>query len=98
VSPEIIEPGGQSQKKGTAVSIGDNTVSLELIQDAFKILTKKNQTTTKSYTDAIRLSFEDINQLNLKIMQTCQSQPISPITFSIVIFYVDDTKDSFTTF
>ncbi len=92
-------PKGSS---GDVVVIGESpsalTVSLQTVQGIYNELTGKSEEVSKSYDKPIRVRFTDIEQLDHKINQACEQYNIVSGNCSATIYYVDDTRDRFSSF
>src|SRR5258706_11273127 len=92
-------PDGPS---GDVAIIGESSsatqVSLQTLQGIYNELTGKSEEVGKSYSKSIRVKFNDIEQLNHKITQVCEQYNIVSGNCSVTVFYVDDTRDQFSSF
>lgn len=87
---------------GDVAIIGESSnafkVSLQTIQGIYNELTGKSEEVGKSYDKPIRVVFADLEQLDHKISQACEQYNIKSGNCSITVYYVDDTRDHFSSF
>jgi len=87
---------------GDVAVIGESSksmqVSLQTLQGIYNELTGKSEEVGKSYSKPIRLKFSDIEQLNYKITQACEQYNVISGNCSTTVYYVDDTRDQFSSF
>ena len=93
------QPDGAS---GDIAVIGESsnarTVSIQTLQAIYNELTGKSEKVGKSYSKPIQVKFSDLEQLDHKISQACEQYNIVSENCSITIYYVDDTRDRFSSF
>lgn len=96
------EPNGSDGTSGDVAVIGESSkstqVSLQTLQGIYNELTGKSEEVGKSYNKPIRVKFSDIEQLNHKITQACEQYNVVSGNCSITVYYVDDTRDQFSSF
>lgn len=73
-------------------------VSLQTLQGIYNELTGKSEEVGKSYSKPIRVKFSDIEQLNHKITQACEQYNVVSGNCSATVYYIDDTRDQFSSF
>lgn len=73
-------------------------VSLQTLQGIYNELTGKSEEVGKSYSKPIRMKFSDIEQLNHKITQACEQYNVVSGNCTATVYYVDDTRDQFSSF
>lgn len=87
---------------GDVAVIGESSnstpVSIQTLQGIYNELTGKSEQVGKSYNKAIRVRFSDIEQLHHKITQACEQYNVVSGNCSATVFYVDDTRDQFSSF
>ena len=87
---------------GDVAIIGESSkstqVSLQTLQGIYNELTGKSEEVGKSYSKPIRLKFSDIEQLNHKITQACEQYNVVSGNCTATVYYVDDTRDQFSSF
>jgi hypothetical protein len=88
---------------GDMAVIGEGTpnrtpVSIQVLQNIYHELTGKTEEVSKSYSQAFHVVANDFKQLNHKISQVCEQYNIKAANCSINVFYVNDTKDTFSSF
>lgn len=87
---------------GDIAVIGESSqstqVSIQTLQGIYNELTGKSEQVGKSYNKPIRVQFSDIEQLNHKITQACEQYNVVSGNCSVTVYYVDDTRDQFSSF
>jgi hypothetical protein len=88
---------------GDMAVIGEGTpnrtpVSIQVLQNIYHELTGKSEEVSKTYDEAFHLYFNDFKQLNLRIQQTCEQYNICSANCAVNVFYINDTKDTFSSF
>lgn len=87
---------------GDVAVIGESSnrthVSIQTLQGIYNELTGKSEQVGKSYNKPIRVQFSDIEQLNHKITQACEQYNVVTGNCSATVYYVDDTRDQFSSF
>lgn len=87
---------------GDVAVIGESSnstqVSIQTLQGIYNELTGKSEQVGKSYNKPIRVQFSDIEQLNHKITQACEQYNVVSGNCSATVYYVDDTRDQFSSF
>lgn len=93
------QPDGAS---GDIAVIGESSkaqeISLQTLQSIYNELTGKSEEVSKSYTKPIQVKFSDLEQLNHKISQACEQYNVISANCTITVYYVDDTRDRFSSF
>jgi hypothetical protein len=96
------ESNGSDGTSGDVAVIGESSkstqVSLQTLQGIYNELTGKSEEVGKSYSKPTQVKFSDIEQLNHKITQACEQYNVVAGNCSITVYYVDDTRDRFTSF
>lgn len=95
---ESLPDGGSGDIAIIGESSNAKAISLQTLQGIYNELTGKSEKVGKSYTKPIQVKFSDLEQLNHKILQTCEQYNICSANCSITVFYVDDTRDQFSSF
>jgi hypothetical protein len=87
---------------GDVAVVGESSrstaVSLQTLQSIYNELTGKTEQVGKSYNKSFQVEFSDLEQLNLKIIQSCEQYNIVAMNVSASVFYLDDTRDQFSSF
>lgn len=88
---------------GDMAVIGEGTpnrtpVSIQVLQNIYHELTGKSEEVSKSYDDAFHIVANDFKQLNHRVKQICEQYNIKASNCSINVFYINDTKDNFSSF
>jgi hypothetical protein len=88
---------------GDMAVIGEGTpnrtpISIQVLQNIYHELTGKSEEVSKSYDDAFHVALNDFKQLHLRIQQTCEQYQIKAGNISVSVFYINDTKDTFSSF
>lgn len=92
MSEELVQAGG-------SVVIGDNPpVSMQLVQSIYNDITGKTEKIHKNLKEKHNISFEDVEQLDLKIQQLFEQYNIVSRNCHVTVFYKSDTKERFSTF
>lgn len=98
---EPVEPQPDGASGDIAV-IGESSnakvISLQTLQGIYNELTGKSEEVGKSYSKPIQVKFSDIEQLDHKISQACEQYNVVSGNCSITVYYVDDTRDRFSSF
>lgn len=93
------QPDGAS---GDVAVIGESSkaqaISLQTLQGIYNELTGKSEEVGKSYTKPIQVKFSDLEQLDHKISQACEQYNVVSGNGTITVYYVDDTRDRFSSF
>jgi hypothetical protein len=91
----------ENGSSGDVAVIGETSqsvVSLQTLQGIYNELTGKSEAVSKSYNKPIQIDFANIEQLDRKITQVCEQYNIVSSNCSATIFYVDDTREQFSSF
>ncbi|MCU4120941.1 hypothetical protein [Variovorax sp. N23] len=88
---------------GDMAVIGEGTpnrtaISIQVLQNIYHELTGKSEEVSKTYDAPLQLELNHFLQLNLRIQQICEQYNIQAANCSIAVFYVNDTKDVFSSF
>lgn len=98
---EQVEPQPDGASGDIAV-IGElsnaKSVSLQTLQGIYNELTGKSEEVSKSYSKPIQVKFSDLEQLDHKISQACEQYNVVSGNCSITVYYIDDTRDRFSSF
>jgi hypothetical protein len=93
------QPDGAS---GDIAVIGESSnakaISLQTLQGIYNELTGKSEEVGKSYTKPIQVKFSDLEQLDHKISQACEQYNVVSDNCSVTVYYIDDTRDRFSSF
>lgn len=89
-----------TSKEIVIVGDGDNSkaIPFQVVQGIYNELTGKTETVKKTYKKLFRIEFVDIEQLHKKIGQACEQFHIKASSHSISVYYLDNTKEDFTSF
>lgn len=95
---DIIEHG--ELPSGNAINIGDSSknVSIKDYQDIYHQITGRTEQIRKRYPDLLLIDFNEIKQLNIKIMQLCDVHNVIASNSSISVFHRKERKEQFTSF
>jgi len=87
---------------GDIAVIGESSnakaISLQTLQGIYNELTGKSEEVGKSYTKPIQVKFTDLEQLDHKIAQACEQYNVVSGNCSVAVYYIDDTRDRFSSF
>ncbi len=88
---------------GDMAVVGEGTpnqmpVSIQVLQNIYHELTGKSEEVLKSYDDAFHVVFNDFKQLNHRVLQICEQYNIRASNCAVNVFYINDTKDTFSSF
>jgi hypothetical protein len=87
---------------GDVAVIGESSntsqISVQTLQAIYNELTGKSEKISKSFNKPIQVEFLDVQNLNNKILQALEQYNIVSENCSVTIFYIDDTKDRFSSF
>jgi hypothetical protein len=92
-----------SEGSGDIAVIGEGTpnrtpVSLQVLQSIYHEITGKKEEVSKSYDEPYIITISEFEQLNLRILQTCEQYHIKALTTEFKIYYINDTQDTFSSF
>jgi len=73
-------------------------VSVQLIQQIFNEVTGKAECLTESFKRFYQIDFEHIRDLNTRINQTLEQFQVVSQNFTVVLYYVDNSKDELRSF
>lgn len=89
----------RTEQESTLVTIGDgNRVSMQVVQDIYSELTGKKEKLARSLSINHQTTFEDINQLNTKIIQLYEQFSIVSSQCSVTLYRLNDQKEVFSSF
>lgn len=92
----------ENNKSSDLVVIGDGTeareVSFQLLQGVYNELTGKSEKVKRVYAKLFRIHLADIEELHKKIEQICEQFQIKASNHSVVVYYLTNTKEEFTSF
>lgn len=88
---------------GDMAIIGEGTpnrtpVSLQVLQNIYHELTGKSEEVSQSYSAPFLFNANDIQQLDLRIKQTCEQYNIKASNYNIKVFYVNDSQETFSSY
>lgn len=88
---------------GDMAVVGEGTpnrtpVSIQVLQHIYHELTGKSEEVSKSYDEAFHVVANDFKQLNHRVKQICEQYNICASNCAINVFYINDTKDTFSSF
>jgi hypothetical protein len=81
----------------STVHIGGTQITVQQLQQIYSELTGKSESISKYYDDPIRLTFDDIEQIHHRILQTWEQYNVISSTCSFTVYYLRNTKDQFNT-
>jgi hypothetical protein len=94
-----VTPNGENKNpEPVGVVVGDQTLSLQAVQELFREMSGRPVRTEKWYTESFHITFEEIEDLYWKINQVATSYGVVESLFDTSIFYADDTSDGFPSF
>jgi hypothetical protein len=91
IPPEATSPE-------STVVVAGASITMQQLQQIYAELTGKSETISKYYNDPIRLTFDDIEQLHHRVVQTWEQYRVVSSSCSFTIYYLKNTKDLFNTF
>lgn len=98
----ILDPESCEGSAGDVAVVGESSretqVSLQTLQSIYNDLTGKTEQVGKSYNKSFQIEFSDLEQLHLKISQACEQYNIVATNMTATVFYLDDTRDQFSSF
>ncbi|MGA4349618.1 hypothetical protein ACI2VA_04345 [Ralstonia nicotianae] len=96
------EEGGERGVSGDVAVVGESSASTQItiqtLQGIYNELTGKSEKVGKSYSRPFQIGFSDIEQLNKKIEQAHHQYNIVASHCNVTVYYVDDTRDRFSSF
>ena len=96
---DINESFNQNNKVNIDTSGGRRSIiSPKVYQDIYHQITGKTEKISKSYKNNLLIDFEEIKQLNIKVLQLADIHHVIGKNESIVIYYDNDRKEEFTSF
>ena len=82
----------------STVVVAGTTITMQQLQQIYSELTGKAESLNNYYDDPIRLSFDDVEVLHHRIIQTWEQYRVVSSTVVFTIYYLRNTKDQFTSF
>jgi hypothetical protein len=82
----------------STVHIAGTQITVQQLQQIYSELTGKFESISKYYDDPIRLSFDDIDQIHHRLIQTWEQYNVVSSSCSFTVYYLENTKDQFNTF
>ncbi|WP_133819854.1 hypothetical protein [Tahibacter aquaticus] len=76
----------------------ESKVSIQVLQNIYYELTGKSEDVSKAYSDPFQIEFSDLEQLNYRVTQCCEQYNVRASSCSATIFYVKDSKETFSSF
>lgn len=73
-------------------------VSIQTLQGIYHELTGKSEDVAKTYNDPYQIEAADLQQLNFRIEQCYEQYQIQTANCSVKVFYVNDTRETFSSF
>jgi hypothetical protein len=99
---KILDPESCDPTAGDIAVVGESSrstqISLQTLQSIYNELTGKTEQVGKSYSKSYQIDFSDLEQLHLKISQACEQYNVVATNMSATVFYLDDTRDQFSSF
>lgn len=100
---EIDTSKDQSVTSEEVVVVGSNgacdtPVSFQVLQNIYNEITGKREELEKSYRNPFQLTYDDLEQLNIKINQMYEQYNIKSSNCSVSVIYNKDTKETFSSF
>ena len=87
-----------SSPDNEVINVEGSQVSMKLVQSIYNEFTGKKESLSRFLTDAHEVTFNDIHQLNSKILQLHEQYNIISNNTSVTVFHVDDCKAQFSSF
>lgn len=96
MSGEIIDAGGEVGRGNVVVEgrSGDHRVSVQLYQDIYNQITGKNEELLVFTKKPIRVDFEDIRQLDIKVRQILEQFQVISLNAVFTIFFDKNQKET----
>jgi hypothetical protein len=82
----------------STVRIGGAQITLQQLQQIYSELTGKFENISKYSDEPMHLTFDDIEQIHQRLLQTWEQYQIVSSTCSFTVYYLRNTKDQFNTF
>ncbi len=96
-APEIVT--GDAEFAVVASGTDKETrLPLQVLQSIYHEITGKTESLIKTYDQAFKFEFNDLEQLNLRLTQACEQYNVSASNMSVTVYYTDDTKETFSSF
>jgi hypothetical protein len=92
-----VEPSEELPSGDLAV-IGEQEISLQVLQDVYNEVTGKAEELNKFYETAFRVRMEDLQQLHYQVKQLCEQYNVKSENESVTIFYEEDSREVFSSF
>lgn len=73
-------------------------VSMQLLQSIYNEITGKEESLSKSYHISHMTKFEDIKQLNIKILQLYEQYNIIANNCNVSLYHIDDSREIYSSF
>ncbi|WP_435978630.1 hypothetical protein [Psychrobacter sp. DM4] len=86
------------KKQGIEVVNTTSIITPKIYQDIYHQITGRTEKISKTYDDNLLVSFEEVKQLHIKILQIKDIHEILAQNETITIFYAGDRKEIFTSF
>jgi hypothetical protein len=90
------DSGGPNQR--STIVVAGTPITMQQLQQIYSELTGKAESISRYYDDPIRLSFDDINDLHQRILQTWEQYSLVSSACSFTIYHLKNTKEHFTSF
>lgn len=97
MSQELIEQNETEEQSSVSVGSG-RMVSMQVIQDVYNEITGKTEKLSKSYRLHHQATFDDIEQLNIKIHQLYEQYHIFEHNCNVTLFHTNDCKEVYSSF
>jgi len=93
----VIEPDGQSPKE---VLVGDagTPIPFKVYQDIYHQITGRTEQIRVRYTDHLRITFQELEQLHLRLAQLSDVHQVIVRSETITVFHDKQRKEQYTSF
>ena len=100
MSKENEHHSSEAESGGNIALIGEEKreVSFQVLQSIYNELTGKSEEVARRYDTPIRVTLEDLIQLDHLIDQMCEPLHIQSKSLSITVYYDEDTREIFSSF
>jgi hypothetical protein len=95
-STDPVDPAAATSH--SSVVVAGTSITMQQLQQIYSELTGKSESISKYYDDPIHLSFDDIDQLHHRIMQTWEQYQVVSSAFLFTIYHIRNTKEKFNSF
>lgn len=97
MASDVIGEGGRDGDVQVDVG-GGLTVSMQTVQQIYNEITGRTERLSRTFSENHLTTFEDLQQLDVKIQQVCDQFHIVSKNTAVTLFHVDDQKQTFSSF